>query len=289
MLSLNKLEDRACSGNTMAEYGMVGGLLIFCLAGLMLLGPSINGLFGKVKNDMTLRSNQSDIVGATSAQLNEKTPQGNGSDLPSQYSIDENGNAVDASNGTLQVAGTNGERNYAQILRDKEGKVIPVESLTPEEQHIIKDLANSEHTVAQYEEALHRLSIYSGGDVEKFKNSTIMVNGYPMKAQELMAFMQFAGVMVDFQTGNVISNANIKQETADYVSGKSDQVTGQVNDVVKAGSDTINNHETPNKVNEVANSQETHQNASDTCAAGQYSDTGTACAGSAGSGSNGVW
>lgn len=273
----------------MAEYGMVGGLLIFCLAGLMLLGPSINGLFGKVKNDMTLRSNQSDIVGATSAQLNEKAQESSSSNLPSQYSIDENGNAVDASNGTLQVAGSNGERDYAQILRDKNGKAIPIEDLSPEEQQIIKDLSNSEHTVAQYEEALHRLSIYSGGDVEKFKNSTIMVNGSPMKAQQLMAFMQFAGIMVDFQTGSVISNANIKQETANYVSGKASQVTGQVNDVLKAGSETVNNNETPNKVNEVANSKETHQNASDTCAAGQYSDTGIACTGSVGTGSNGVW
>lgn len=281
MPNRNKNEWSSFLGNTTFEYGMVGGLLAVCLAGLMLLGPSLNGLFGKVKNDMKLRSGQSDIIASTSGELGAKNGQ-DSSNLPSQYSIDEDGNAVDASGGAIQVAGSNGERDYGQILRDKKGKPIPVEDLTPEQQQLIKDLANSEHAVARYEEALHRLSIHSGGDPEKFRNSTILVNGTPMKAESLMFMMQFAGFVVNVQNGQVQVSGEIDKGIADYVNDRAGKVNEQVDTVVNAGSETIKDNKSPGKVNDVANSKDTHKNAAETCVAGKYSDSGTACSGSLG-------
>lgn len=259
---------------------MVGGLLILCIAGLMLIGPALNKVFGSVQQDMKLHAGQADILDVN-ADVNrgKQAESGKSQELPEVYGFDENGNIVDVSSDQVLVAGSNGERDYASILRDRNGKPIPTEDLTEEEQALIKELANSEHAVAQYEKALERISNYSNHDPEKFKTTTILVNGYPMNAMGLIFMLQMAGFVVDMQSGTIVTNSNINAETAAYVDEKADQVTDQVGKVSEASLDTYNNDNNPNTIGDVTDPGKTHKNAKDTCVAGRYTDTGTACKG----------
>ncbi len=255
---------------------IIGGLLfVIGSTAFLYFGKSFNSVFVGLKKDMTLHGGQASIV-QTSSQV-EGTKNGNQLANTSQtLTYDTNGDLVNSSVPT-QTVGSNGDL-YGNQAHNNQNAPPTNENLTPKEQALIKNLSNSEHFAANLERSLQQLANYSGADTEKFKNTTILVNGTPMTTEQILLCLRLSGIVINLQN-NQVQNSSINDNTASYVNQKANNVQNHTNAVGNATNDTLNNNGNPNTVGDTAKPTDTHQDASDTCTVGGYTDSGANCTG----------
>lgn len=163
---------KSTSGNTLAEYGLIGtGVLVACVAGFMLLGSGINQFAGKVKHDM--RSKRTSAISVT-AYMKEHPEIRN---LGPLTSVDMDLLQEPLAQRT-QTAGANGTvttltRQLAYIAR----KQLANGEIDGTQYQQLMDLANQGHKMASFQKIVADTLASCGGDPNACKNKILPYNG----------------------------------------------------------------------------------------------------------------
>lgn len=259
-------------GNTLAEYTLIAMLL--CLVSIAAVF-SLSGAFSEkltgIKSDMQARI---DATNARAIQMaaTKALQAGAAGTLASDSSgFGTNGNAMTtgANGDTLGLTGKSGG-----------GLAGALANLSEQEKNLVQEVANTAHEIARMQELLEMLSKYSAGDMDKFRNSKIMVDGKLMSAYDIAVELGQTGLASQLENKkNTVLASGITDKVKGTVAAISDKVQSEATETSDKTNEVLVTNTDPTQVDQVSDSKETSKDATKICKTAGGQDDGTQCGG----------
>lgn len=267
---------RNSRGNTLVEYVLLA--LLICMVSVAALMSFGNAFSAKVTGFKASMKSQTQKAANAQAQNSANHLAVSGSPLggsggafnsSSYASIDNQAQTTGANGNTLTQAST-GSVNI--------GTAGTVANLSPEQAEIVKDVANTAHKVAALQQLLTDLSNYSNGDIEKFRNSTVVFEGQTMTALQIAKALGKYGLVAQLDTKkNNLLASTTDPAVVSVVAGLTDQVKQNATATSQAAKTAVMTATDPTSVSQVTDATQTDTQASQICDAGKGKDTSKKC------------
>lgn len=258
-------------GNALAEYTLIAMLLcLVSIAAVFSMSGAFSERISVIKSDM---QGQVDGTNAQAIQMAAtRAMRAGGSAI-----LASDSSGFGGSNGKAMTTGANGD-TMALTGKTGEGLADILSNLSEKEKNLVQAVANTAHEIARMQELLEQLSQYSGGDMEKFRNSQIMVDGELMTAYDLAVKLGQAGLAAQLErkTNSVLASG-ITDSVKGTVAAISDKVKDKATETSDITNEVLITNSDPAQVEEVSNSKETSKNAAKICKAAGGKDDGTQC------------
>ncbi|WP_373533521.1 hypothetical protein [Vampirovibrio sp.] len=261
-------------GNTMAEYALIASMVcLVSLTTLLAFSGAFSNQVGNLKVSMkanTMAANeQATELAAIKALGNQNSV--------SRQNL--NADAFSAQNdvGNTLTTGANGKiLGLNAMAGDNLASALP--HISREDKNLVKDVANTAHQIARFQEMLEQLSEYSNGDMDKFRNSVVVVDGNRMTAFELASTLGDTGLSAKLaKMKQQILSSGMGNAVKGKVSSISEEIRHDANTTSDTTNEVLSENTNPKKVSDVTDSKETDQKASMICKSTGGKDTGKNC------------
>ncbi|MCE3236727.1 MAG: hypothetical protein K0Q50_2918 [Vampirovibrio sp.] len=266
------LNGRRSSGNTIAEYTLIGSLLTIAAIGAFLIfGRDLNDLLAGLKTDFKYHSDQAAFMEAQAHANSIMAGMAGG------VSAGDSSASYDPS--MAQTTGANGDRMNTGL----KGAAAAAKSTvpkTPEEQlkSLLAELANQAHKVAALQSMLESISKYSSGDTDKFKSTSIYYEGQVLNAWQLSWALQHGGEIVELeQKKNEVMASGVSDVIKETVASLTDAVKANAANTSNKTEEVLSSNIDPAAVEAVTDSKDTNEKAAKICEAAGKKDNGSKC------------
>ncbi len=275
------LRIRRFNGNTLPEYMLIAVLMLgIATTGFLVFGKSLNGSAGVIQTDFSAHKSQamvSEASAKTQKALADAKPQ-----KPSvMLTYNEAGQLVQTS--SAFTSGANGTRMGAGKTKLSGGAFANTDNLASEQQNLLMDLANQTHQVARLEGKLKELTMFSGSDIQKFKDASVILDGKVLNASQLSKAIRDTGNDVNQKTSHVLSSgvdsatASQVAQVSSQVAQVSSQVASHASNLSQATNHVLFSNGSPWFIGGLTIPEETHEDASFICEKGHRKDNGQEC------------
>lgn len=273
-------------GNTLAEYGLIGALVLLSSIGVLLvLGGNLNDVFGLSKNGMDSKIQAAHAAGSTSLNVNSVAASTSDPMLNNEPVITAGSNGESMGNSIIVTAGSNGDSmSSVNSIQAAAQAAFASGNLTQEQFDTLKGMANKGHEIAELEGLIRNARLYANGNAELYQSTRFPYQGGSYTVGELVSKLEpkeaemgnyrytaeVQGIFSDPAIGSIVDTAsnNIMNNGGAEVS-----IGGNIADAVEIGA----YQNTKEGAAEAAAKPDSHVESGRVCNAGGYDDNGVKC------------
>ncbi len=251
-------------GNTLVEYALIALLLcVVSIAAVFSVSGAFSQQVGRIKTDILAKESKSQDAAEKALALRDLR----GSSPVSGSGLGAGMNGYEAGSNPAMTTGANGNtRGWGSSGNTKGGLAETMSKLSGEEKNLVRDVSNTAYRIARLQQVLEDLSAYSKGDMNKFRNSIVMVDGVRMTTYQVAMALGNSGLASELEEKKkTVLESGIKADVKDQVADISNEVKQDATKTSDVTNDVLTTNTDPTQVQDVTDSEKTNQNAGDLC------------------------